>query len=248
MRAILALFIALAVVLVFVGTSAAAPGGDVKSSPLFKRSLEESIASLEGKTLQTDAALGEPAAMPTGKPGCPQPDLPETQASTCEPSVCGGVTCGGPTCQGWPTCYNTCWNTCSGSTCTTTCAGGSCQYHYIWRGQNWWNFQGNRGTNWNYLDYPPGGYKESFGHTEVTFVGSNPPPKETTIWPLDTGYYEINKWYQNAITNLYDVQSNIRMKLFLQDPWTIYYSILVHSLSPPSDSGIGIPIDFYFYD
>ncbi len=247
MRAILALFIALAVAFALVGTRAAVPGGDVKASPLFKHSLEESIAKLEGKvpeaTAQGHARIGEAAPMPTGKPECPVPDeLPTEAGDTCYDSCSGTcfATCGGAfTCGG---------SICSGATCSSTCAGGSCQYHYIWRGQNWWNYQGDRGTNWNQLNYPPGGYKENFGRTEIRFVGSNPPPTETTTWPLNTGYYQIDKWYQNAITNLYDVQSNIRMKLFLQDPWTTYYSIVIHSLSPPNASGIGIPVDFYFYD
>jgi hypothetical protein len=121
MRAILALFIVLAVAFVLVGTSAAAPGGDVKASPLFKRSLEESIAKLEGKASE-GISPREAEPTPTGRPGCPQPDLPETESSTCYPSLCGGNTCGGGTCQGEVTCYNTCGTTCSGSTCTSTCA------------------------------------------------------------------------------------------------------------------------------
>jgi hypothetical protein len=94
MRTILALFIALAVAFILVGTSAAAPGGEVKASPLFKRSLEESIAKLEGKAPEA-TAQAEAEAMPTGRPGCPKPNQLQTEAGdTCYDSCSG--TCGGP--------------------------------------------------------------------------------------------------------------------------------------------------------
>jgi hypothetical protein len=184
-----------------VDISAAASGGEVKASPLFKRSLEESIASLEGMMVQAGTAQGEAVVMPTGKPECPQPDAPPTEISTCEPSWCGGTTCGQATCQGQPTCYSTCGTTCSGSTCTSTCAGGSCQYHYIWRGYNNWNYNGNRGANWNYFVeiYP---YASCIygGYTEIRFAGSNPPPTERKYWYPSDGFFNIDKWYSNPIT------------------------------------------------
>lgn len=249
MRAILVPFIALAAAFVFVGTSVAAPGGDVKASPLFKRSLEESIAKLEGKAPEaTEQSEAEP--MPTGRLGCPQPDLPETQASTCEPSVCGGVTCGGPTCQGWPTCYNTCSTTCgSQSTCLSTCAGGVCPYHYIWRGYNNWNYNGMRSSDWNlFVNVYPYASCVYGGDTEIRFVGANPPPTERQYWYPNNGYFNIDKWYSNPITNLYDVQSEVWLKdLSCNEPfWIIYWSQLVHYLNPPDASGRYHPVEFYF--
>jgi hypothetical protein len=140
MRAILALFIVLAVALVCFGTSAAAPGGDVKASPLFKRSLAESIASLEGKALETGSAKGNAGEMPTGLPECPEPEAPLTSFGqptcyeTCSPTLCGGdcytqaVSCSPTVCGGtcyetcMSSCYGTCISTCSGETCSSTCA------------------------------------------------------------------------------------------------------------------------------
>ncbi len=165
MRAIIALLIAVA--FVFVGTSAAAPSGEMKSSPLFKRSLEESIATLEGKAPKTEAAKGQAEAVPTRREGCEapltsagQPTCSETceptqcggscytQASTCYPTGCGG-TCSGQstcssTCAGSYTCTSTCANTCA-STCASTCSGTSCS-NYCLEG----NVKHPGGsTNWN---------------------------------------------------------------------------------------------------
>jgi hypothetical protein len=158
MRTILALFIALAVAFILVGTSAAAPGGEVKASPLFKRSLEESIAKLEGKAPEA-TAQAEAEAMPTGRPGCPKPNQLQTEAGdTCYDScsgtygaTCGGpFTCGGSTCGG-STCSSTCANTCSGPTCGSTCENTCDQvcpwvkgdvafdgnYNYVWSSPGW---------------------------------------------------------------------------------------------------------------
>jgi hypothetical protein len=145
MRAIVALFIVLAVAFVGIGTSAAAPGGDVKASPLFKRSLEESIASLEGKAPKAELAKGEAEATPTSTKGCDAPytSWGNTCSETCEPTQCGGecytqantcfpTVCGGTcastfcaTCQA--TCASTCANTCA-STCANTCVGSGPTY------------------------------------------------------------------------------------------------------------------------
>jgi hypothetical protein len=177
-----------AVAFVFVGTSAAAPGGEVKSSPLFKRSLEESIAKLEGKAPEA-TAQAEAEAMPTGRPGCPKPNQLQTEAGdTCYDSCSGtcGATCGGPfTCGG---------STCGGATCSSTCAGGSCQYHYIWRGLNKWNYNGQESANWYGLSWH--GYSVWWGsnpETTIEFLGSGAPPDEGTSWLLQDGFYEIDK-------------------------------------------------------
>lgn len=153
MRASLALLIVLAVGFIFVGTSAAAPGGEVKASPLFKRSLEESIAKLEGQAPEATAQT-EAEPIPTGKPRCPKPnELPTEAGDTCYDScngtcsaTCGGpVTCGGSTCGG---------STCS-STCANTCVGGPCA-NYRFYGVNWWYYYGN---GWNeYYGQLPHGY------------------------------------------------------------------------------------------
>jgi hypothetical protein len=258
-----------ALVLVFVGVSAAAPSGDVKSSPLFKRSLEESIASLEGKALQANGAKGEAEALPTGKPGCDrQPDAPYTSygntcSETCSPTQCGGecytqantcypTACGGTcyeTCS--YTCASTCGNTCSGATCSSTCAGGSCQYHYIWKGKNWWNYTGNKGTNWyDFLNIYSGAECTNGGWTEVRFVGSNPPPNETDpYWSPNDGIFNIDKWYSSPITNEFDIQSWVQLKVFCSDPsWINYASIVLQVHNPPNDYGTWHVIDFYFYD
>jgi hypothetical protein len=150
MRAIVALLIVVAMAFVFVGVSAAARGGDVKSSPLFKRSLEESIASLERKAPKAELAKGEAEATPTSTKGCDAPYTSwgntcsetceptqcggecYTQANTCFPTVCGGTcastycaTCTG-TCLGDPTCGSTCE-----STCANTCSGTSCSNYCV---------------------------------------------------------------------------------------------------------------------
>jgi hypothetical protein len=255
MRAIFALFIALAVTFVFVGTSAAATGGDVKASPLFKRSLDESIASLEGKAPRAGMVKSEAEAMPTGKPGCPEPDAPLTSygqptcAETCEPTQCGGEcytqanTCF-PTACG--TCYQTCASTCSGATCSSTCAGGVCPYHYIWRGRNWWVYQGQQDYNWNQLTWPGAAEKRSQS-TGIRFLGSNPPPSPPgAFWFLYDGYFETDAWYSQPVTNIYDVESYIEMRASLE-PWIWYVGVL-HSLSPPDDTGYGHNVKFYFYD
>jgi hypothetical protein len=149
MRAILALFIALAVAFILVGTSAAAPGGEVKASPLFKRSLEESIAKLEGKAPEA-TAQAEAEAMPTGRPGCPKPNQLQTEAGdTCYDScsgtcfaTCGGpFTCGGSTCGG-ETCSSTCAATCAGS--GPTYQGGACCNASFYGTVSWLN------TYWGY--------------------------------------------------------------------------------------------------
>jgi hypothetical protein len=217
----------------------------VKASPLFKRSLEESIAKLEGKAPEA-TAQAEAEAMPTGRPGCPKPNQLQTEAGdTCYDSCSGTcfATCGGPfTCGG---------STCGGATCSSTCAGGSCQYHYIWKGKNWWNYNGQKGTNWNTFNSIYTGVEcINGGWTEVRFVGSNPPPNETDpYWAPIDGIFNIDKWYSSPITNYFDIQSWAQLKVFCSDPsWINYASIVLHVLNPPNDYGTWHVIDFYFYD
>lgn len=94
-------------------------GGEMKNSPLFKASLEQSIAKLEGKVKTTEET-------PTSKGSCPTPNAPPTQISTCYPSWCGGETC-------FNTCDVSCFGTCGsqttcGSTCSETCVGSGSTY------------------------------------------------------------------------------------------------------------------------
>lgn len=133
MKTIGCCILVLALVLVLTSTSYANPSGDMKPSPLFKASLEKSIAKLEGRVAMEDLWPENAAEPATQRPGCVQPNLQPTVYGdeTCEPNcVPGGptlhVTCS--TCQGWPTCDNTCAATCGNQpTCSTpsSCIGCS---------------------------------------------------------------------------------------------------------------------------
>jgi hypothetical protein len=185
MRTIGCCIIVLVLVLMCVGIASANPGGGVKSSPLFKASLTQSIAKLDGKVVRVARAGSEDEDMPTGGRICP--NLPLTQQTTCEPSWCGGSTCEGATCTG--TCSETCWSTCSGSTCQGTCVS-TCQgppvncVDYEFNGYVGWGIGSQWGFNWNGL---PSGYTDNG-------------PDEVWVYFQDgQGWYTIaNFSYQNG--------------------------------------------------
>ena len=125
----------LVLAVVLVSIASANPGGAMKSSPLYKASLEQSIARIEGKA-QKSAVADPNGDRSTGKQICPNEPL--TWQSTCVPSACEGETCStscGGTCSDScmntcaqtvctpPTCYQSCNGTCSGETCLGTCTG-----------------------------------------------------------------------------------------------------------------------------
>jgi hypothetical protein len=149
--------------------------------------------------------------------------------------------------MGGNTCVSTCEETCTGNTCDNTCAGGVCPYHYIWRGKNYWHYDDNYNFNWNQLTWGPGTYKQNPGTTYIKFTGSNPPATESDHWNIWDGYYNINKWYGDAITNHYDVESHILMRAFYGDPWTDYIAV-THVHSPPNATGYYINVHYYFSD
>jgi len=86
---------------------------------------------------------------------------------------------------------------------------------------------------------------KNYAYVEVIFNGPNAPPTETDQWAWWDGYYNIDKWYAQRITNTYQILSHAIMKQFAPDPWTDYQSRL-YSLSPPDDTGYYQNIDFYF--
>lgn len=112
-------------VLVLAAGVLANPRSEMKSSPLFKASLEMSIAKLEGTALPEAATPANNVELVTQKPGCIGPMAPLTAQpiNTCVP-YCPETTDPQATC--YCTCYSTCNSTCSTcsgqSTCDNTCA------------------------------------------------------------------------------------------------------------------------------
>ena len=250
MKKIIVILLVLAVMLMFVNLSMAAWNQKAhKSSPLFKKSLNETKDRFAGKSKRStgdNSLMGNTLAAGCNiinKPETAQP-ICETYENTCE----GNYTCYPMgTCQGGYTCYSTCnQSTCSGDTCSSTCSGGTCQYHYIWRGDNYWHYNGGSGKNWYQLQYSGAQYIGN-AWTKIVFKGNNPPPTEMSSWYPDDGHYGIDKWYEDEITNHYDVSSHVLMKMMACDPWTEYIAV-THVHSPPDDSGIYINVHFYFYD
>ncbi len=102
MKTMTCCILVLALVLTLAGTSYANPSCDMKPSPLFKASLQATIAKLEGKV----EAVARHA---TQRPGCVQPNVAPTVEGdqTCYPE-CGGDPPGSPyycnTYQPIPTC------------------------------------------------------------------------------------------------------------------------------------------------
>ncbi len=194
-----------------IDASAAAPGGEVKASPLFKHSLEESIAKLEGQAPEA-TAQGEAKPMPTGGPGCPKPNaLPTEAGDTCYDScngtcsaTCGGpFTCGGSTCGG-STCSSTCASTCSGPTCGTTCTGTSCE-NYCATGKvkrdgqfvNWYGWDNRRVLKTPFAS-PWTFFSEYDGYYFLADVGSASFNLNASACQPSTGYaYVGNRFVPN---------------------------------------------------
>jgi len=144
----------LALAILFTAVASANPNGDMKSSPLFKASLGNSIARLEGKATPARTSNG---GIETEKPGCIRPDVPETQGGTetclpfCEETTAPQATCSAScfgTCEQQSTCSSTCYSTCA-STCANTCLGGACYNFYgtiVWYN----NSGGGTGSDWKW--------------------------------------------------------------------------------------------------
>lgn len=135
------------VLLMFSGLSYARTDGDVKSSPLFQASLEETVGSMDANS---SPGQGVEVAMATQGQYCGIP----TFSPTCEPTICSEPSCTMTTyytvCS--TTCRNTCatcYNTCS-STCTNTCTPGACQ-RYQFSGYAYWYCYGYAGSNYGLL-------------------------------------------------------------------------------------------------
>jgi hypothetical protein len=154
MRTISCCILVLALVFVFAGESFAKTGADMKASPLFKASLQQTIERLEGKVEEQGAV-----ETPTGKGVCP--NAPVTWSPTCSDDTRQPTFCGGWCVTTWNTCNETCYcncvptscNTCA-STCANTCVGGSCtNYRFVSNGQvQWLHNQHSSNDWWNLLD------------------------------------------------------------------------------------------------
>ena len=250
-------FFAAALLVVSAGTTRANPNDGVKSSPLFKASLQESIAKMENKAaVQSNYAdaNGNMLATSAGA-GCVSPNLPATEISTCQPSVCGGATCYS-TCSGQNTCYNTCGNTCastcqntcSQNTCSNTCAGGNCPYDYRFQGYSYWNYNGNRESNWYNLTYPPCYFKQSRGYNYIIFFSNPPGTIDGTGWETSSGGpYYAEFWYNSKLNTTYEVRTDLYMRALEDDPWTDWYSYVTVTGGPDYQNINYCDVDFYFY-
>jgi hypothetical protein len=121
-----------------------------------------------------------------------------------------------------------------------------CPYHYIWRGLNKWNYNGQESPNWYGLNW--NGYSVYWGsdpETTIEFLGSGAPPSEGTSWLLYEGFYNIDKRYSAAITNIYDIESAVTLRGFPGE--YIRFSSVLHSLSPTDATGYYKNVIFYFY-
>jgi hypothetical protein len=220
------------------GTTYAKPSGEVKASPLFHQSLDQTIARMEEPVKLAEAGAQLNPNMAT-QGICPM--RPYTQVSTCSDTWCG--TCTQATCQSTcastcvSTCVNTCVNTCNQSTCTNTCAGVNCPIHYIWRGIVGFYYQG-------------GGFRNDWIHVwgsivpcdppvplqtpiSVHFDGINPPGAPASSWNSNDGNFYTEQWYQSRITKTYYIRAEFVVR---QIGLYNYYTDL-HSLDPPDNSG-----------
>lgn len=149
MKKIISCTFAIGFMLVLAGTSFARPSGEVKASPLYQQSLQQSIAQMDGK-VEVSAGSNQVAAagLPTSSNVCPA--VPYTQQYTCTPTAQGGYTCA-YTCTN--TCASTCANTCNQATCASTCSNtcypGACQ-NYQFYGYAYWYYYGYAGSDWGY--------------------------------------------------------------------------------------------------
>ena len=197
MKTLKCLIIVLVLAVISSATVSANPNGEMKASPLYKASLENSIAKLEGKAetqpLYTDAN-GNVLATSSG---CVVPDARETQISTCSPSYCGSSQTCVWTCYD-NTCQSTCANTCV-STCSNTCVGnpGACKTYPI-AGYAYWRdyWDGQYSSNWNilinYTEYAL--YQGSAGSVSVAFDDEGLPG------PVISGVNAGTGWFSGSRT------------------------------------------------
>lgn len=177
MKKLICCTFALGFVLVLASASYARPSGEVKASPLFQQSLEQTIAKLQGSSGQSQPQQVAGVNLPTGQNACPM--LPYTQSTTCSPTYCGSDceptmsggtctgTCSGGTCDNTcnvnqSTCQSTCQTTCQ-NTCANTCIPGPCTAYV--QGTVYWEdinqtYYHNWDTNgsvwrsdWNFQDW-----------------------------------------------------------------------------------------------
>ena len=174
MKKIISCTFAIGFMLVLAGTSFARPSGEVKASPLYQQSLQQSIAQMDGK-VEVSAGSNQVAAagLLTSSNVCPA--VPYTQQYTCTPTAQGGYTCA-YTCTN--TCASTCASTCQGATCTaptcqSTCVPGPCSVYV--QGTVWWyNVLYQRFHNW-----------DSDGTVDLY------EPRITTSFRASDGYYHV---------------------------------------------------------
>lgn len=190
---------ALVLILVFAGLTNANPNDEMKTSPLYKASLENSISRLENAETQSLNTNGG-NLIETSQPGCEGPDAPLTYMPTCSPTACGSNTCES-TCVGYPTCYSTCLNTCQStcwntcvSTCANTCVPGSCQ-RYNFSGTSYWVYYPYYSNNWGLvIQYTPYAlYQNNPGGVLCQFDGEGFPGTSISAVALSTGSYSGNR-------------------------------------------------------
>ncbi|MHB8338664.1 MAG: hypothetical protein ACYDEE_14715 [Ignavibacteriaceae bacterium] len=180
----------MALVLAFTCKVSAKLNSDVKSSPLFKASLQQSIARLEGKAEVQPPNTNAAGVLATSS-GCVKPNLPWTMAETCSPTVCGGSTCYSTcsaSCYGTcnqSTCQSTCASTCQG-TCANTCVGGPCRT-YKFAGNCYWYYYGTYGNNWAQSPYPC--YQNNAGSVNCWFDDESAPGTPISGVNFNNGYY-----------------------------------------------------------
>ena len=187
MKRLIIFSLVLAVMLLFVNWSFAGWNeSGFKNSPLFKHSLNETIAKMENQGKQA-AAEGE--NMSTLSPKCNVPDAPVTYSNcettentcqgipTCQQQTCFG-TCYEPTCV-WATCASTCESTCQ-STCTSCPPAPPAVQGHVYH--NYWGYFTN---HWG----------------ELCTVNKVYQMMEPWIWvnfSKSDGYYFCDEWGQPA--------------------------------------------------
>ncbi len=184
--------------LVLAATAAYAnPGAEMKASPLFAASLENSLARLEGNP--------EPAeeSMATEASDCPSPDALLTTISTCSPTVCGSSYTCYSTCSS--TCGSTCASTCSGNTCGSTCVGGNCANYRFKGGHKWQCNHAGPHNVWTYRG-PPAYLPDGLPHgmfldDDGTKIKWNDEGSWRDIGIFDVGDGSYDKTYTRTTTS-----------------------------------------------
>jgi hypothetical protein len=187
MKKILYCTFVVGLMLAVAGTTYAKPSGEVKASPLFHQSLDQTIARMEEPVKLAEAGAQLNPNMAT-QGICPM--RPYTQVSTCSDTWCG--TCAGnstcsSTCSGQSTCSSTCANTCNQNTCASTCQGVVCQAYV-------------QGTVWYYNTL---NQQCTYWDVNTTVVNFGYPDNKQRSFNPTTGYYKqacavvaeyINAW------------------------------------------------------